>query len=110
MHGGRLNDARDLDPPDPMSAADMAEFIASLDMLRTQAGEPSYRTLARRIGPLMRPPRVVSQSTVGEVFQARRRRLDLDLLIFFVGVLPVPWGVACSRGQGWPRATRRARS
>lgn len=73
--------------PDPENAADLAEFIELLDQLRMWAGGPSTRSLARQAGPLMRPPRVLSHSTVAEVFQTWRRRLDLDLVAAIVRVL-----------------------
>lgn len=110
MRGGQLNNAEKIEPPDPMKAADLAEFIALLDTLRMQAGEPSYRALARRIGPLMRPPRVVSQSTVGEVFQARRRRLDLDLLIAMVRALGLDEPAVDRWRHGYLRLRRESRT
>jgi len=73
--------------PDPARAADLPEFIALLEELRGWAGNPSYRTLARRVGPLMRPPQTVPHSTIGDVFQARRRRLNLDLVLAIVRAL-----------------------
>jgi len=73
--------------PDPENAADLAEFIELLDQLRMWAGGPSTRSLAKQAGPLMRPPRVLSHSTVAEVFQTWRRRLDLDLVTAIVRVL-----------------------
>ncbi|MEZ0113485.1 tetratricopeptide (TPR) repeat protein [Catenulispora sp. EB89] len=73
--------------PDPENAADLAEFVELLGRLRVWAGSPSVRTLAKRVGPLMRPPRVVSHSTVAAVFQTWRRRLDLDLVTAIVRVL-----------------------
>ncbi|WAL76050.1 tetratricopeptide repeat protein [Kitasatospora sp. YST-16] len=85
--GGEPENLESRDVPDPARAADLPEFIALLGALRLQAGAPSYRTLARRVGPLLRPPRPVSQSTVGAVFQTRRRRLDLDLAIAIVRAL-----------------------
>lgn len=73
--------------PDPSVAADLAEFTGLLGELRVWAGMPSYRTLAKRVGPLMRPPTVVSLSTVVDVFKPGRRRLQLDLLIAVVRAL-----------------------
>ncbi|MBF9071268.1 tetratricopeptide repeat protein [Streptacidiphilus fuscans] len=73
--------------PDPGSAGDLAEFIGLLGELRAWAGMPSYRTLAKQVGPLMRPPCVVSLSTVVDVFKVNRRRLDLDLVIAIVRAL-----------------------
>ncbi|WP_370353505.1 hypothetical protein [Catenulispora sp. EB89] len=35
----------------------------------------------------MRPPQAVSQSTVADVFQSRRRRLNLDLVVAIVRAL-----------------------
>ncbi|MEY9861083.1 tetratricopeptide (TPR) repeat protein [Catenulispora sp. GAS73] len=66
--------------PDPARAADVAEFIELLNELRVWAGSPSYRALARTVGPRLRPPQALSQSTVGDLFQARRRRLNLELV------------------------------
>lgn len=73
--------------PDPGGASDLAEFIASLGRLRAWAGSPSYRILARRVGPLLCPPQTVAHSTIADVFQARRRRLDLDLVVAIVRAL-----------------------
>jgi tetratricopeptide (TPR) repeat protein len=87
MLGTQLDSAESRGLPDPAEAADLPEFIALLDRLRVQSGEPSYRTLARRVGVLMRPPRTVAQSTIGAVFQPRRRRLDLDVVVGIVRAL-----------------------
>lgn len=87
MHGEQSQGTEVRGLPDPAGAADLPEFIALLDRLRVQSGEPSYRTLARRAGPLMRPPRIVAQSTIGAIFQPGRRRLDLDLLVAIVRAL-----------------------
>lgn len=73
--------------PDPAEATDLVTFIQLLARLRTWAGGPSLRTLAKQVGPLMRPPRPVSHSTVGEAFQTRRQRLDLDLVLAIVRAL-----------------------
>ncbi|MFI6598441.1 ATP-binding protein [Nonomuraea sp. NPDC050536] len=75
--------------PDPARAADLAEFIRLLDELRMWAGGPSFRALAKRVTPLLRPPRPVSHSTVAEVFRPRRRRLDIDLVVAIVRALGV---------------------
>lgn len=72
---------------DPAKATDLADYVRLLDQLRVQYGEPSYRTLARMVGPLLRPPRVLAHSTVATVFQPGRRRLDQDLLIGIVRAL-----------------------
>ncbi|WP_225849073.1 NB-ARC domain-containing protein [Streptomyces sp. HPF1205] len=73
--------------PDPERAADLAEFIVTLNQYRLWAGAPSYRALARRVGPLLRSAQAVSQSTIGDVFQTRRRRLDVDLVVGIVRAL-----------------------
>jgi len=73
--------------PDPDTAEDLAGFIGLLGELRVWAGIPSYRTLARQVGPFMRPPSAISPSTVVDVFKAGRSRLDLDLLVAVVGAL-----------------------
>ncbi|WP_370153391.1 tetratricopeptide repeat protein [Streptacidiphilus sp. EB129] len=71
--------------------------------LRVWAGMPSYRVLAKRVGPLMRPPGAVSASTVADAFKAGRRRLDLDLVMAIVRALGVGepglarWRAACVR-------------
>ena len=79
-HGGVL---------DPDQAGDLAEFVGLLGELRAWAGLPSYRALAKRVGPLMRPPQVVPPSTVVGAFKSERRRLDLDLVVAIVRALGV---------------------
>ncbi|MGW2491434.1 tetratricopeptide repeat protein [Streptomyces sp. NPDC001606] len=89
--------------PDPGKAVDLAEFIGLLGELRAWAGTPSYRSLAKRVGPLMRPARVVSPYTVVDAFKVGRRRLDLDLVVAIVRALGVDeagtghWRNACIR-------------
>ncbi|MEV4558215.1 tetratricopeptide repeat protein [Kitasatospora sp. NPDC049285] len=88
-------------PPDPLRAADLAEFIGLLGELRRWAGQPSYRVLAARTGPLLRPPRTVSAFTVVDAFKPGRRRLDLDLVVGIVRALGLgesevaQWREAC---------------
>jgi tetratricopeptide (TPR) repeat protein len=89
--------------PDPGQADDLEQFIRMLGHLRVWAGSPSFRTLAKRVGPLLRPPQTMAQSTIGDVFQPRRRRLDLDLVVALVRALEpdeaevVRWRDACVR-------------
>lgn len=89
--------------PDPDRAADIAEFVELLNELRLWAGGPSYRTLAKVVGPRLRPPQVLSQSTVGDLFRVRRRRLNLDLVVETTRVLGLDaadvarWRAACIR-------------
>ncbi|MEV8637231.1 tetratricopeptide repeat protein [Streptosporangium sp. NPDC051023] len=110
MLGGESKTSEGYDVPDPARAGDLPEFIALLDGLRLQSGEPSYRTLARRIGPLMRPPREVSQSTVWAVFQSRRRRLDLDLVIAIVRALGLDESAVDEWRQAYLRVQRDAKA
>jgi tetratricopeptide (TPR) repeat protein len=87
--------------PDPGRATDLAEFIGLLGDLRTWAGEPSYRALAKRVGPLLRPQQAVPPSTIIDVFKARRRRLNFDLVVGIVRALGLAepevaeWRAAC---------------
>jgi len=89
--------------PDPGEAVDLPEFIERLRCLRIWAGSPSYRALAKKVGPLLRPPQTLSQSTIGDVFQSRRRRLDPDLVVGIVRALGLEertvdrWRAACVR-------------
>ncbi|MDH6139347.1 tetratricopeptide (TPR) repeat protein [Kitasatospora sp. GP30] len=89
--------------PDPGKAADLAEFIVLLGELRIWAGQPSYRVLAKRVGPLLRPARTVSPFTVVDAFKVARRRLDLDLVVGIVRALGLGedevdrWRKACVR-------------
>jgi tetratricopeptide (TPR) repeat protein len=89
--------------PDPDRATDLAEFIGLLGELRTWAGQPSYRVLATRVGPFLRPPQAVSPSTIIDVFKAGRRRLNLDLVVAIVRALGLDeptvarWRAACVR-------------
>ncbi len=73
--------------PDPDQAEDLAEYIGMLGELRASAGMPSYRVLAKRVGPLVRPARVLPASTLVDVFKVGRRRLDLDLVLAVVRAL-----------------------
>ena len=89
--------------PDPSQARDLAEFIALLGELRLWAGGPSYRILAKRVGPLLRPPQLIAHTTVSSVFQRQRRRLDIDLVTAVVRALGVDepevarWRQVCVR-------------
>lgn len=89
--------------PDPDRAADVAEFVELLNELRLWAGSPSYRTLAKAVGPRLKPPQVLSQSTVSDLFRAQRRRLNLDLVVEITRALGLHvtdvarWRAACIR-------------
>lgn len=89
--------------PDPDQAADLGEFTELLRDLRTWAGSPSYRTLAQLVGPLLPSPRTVSHSTLGDVFQTGRRRLDRDLVVATVRAL----GLDGPEAENWRRAYLR---
>ena len=78
---------RDGSALDPDKAQSLAEFVDLLGELRALAGMPSYRVLAKSVGPLMRPPGTVSVSTVVDAFNVKRRRLDLDLVVAIVRAL-----------------------
>ncbi|GAA1961894.1 tetratricopeptide repeat protein [Kitasatospora viridis] len=92
--------------PDPDGAEDLAEFVGLLGELRAWAGMPSYRVLARRVGPLMRPARDIPLTTVADTFKAGRRRLDLGLVVAIVRALGVDgpavarWREACVKVHG----------
>ncbi|MEV0407070.1 tetratricopeptide repeat protein [Actinoallomurus sp. NPDC050550] len=88
----------------------MTEFIGLLGELRVWAGMPSYRTLAKQVGPLMRPPKVVSVSTVVDVFKAGRRRLDLDLVVAIVRALGLDEPTVERWRQAYLRIQRDARA
>jgi tetratricopeptide (TPR) repeat protein len=75
--------------PDPSKVSDLPEFVETLSRLRVWSGNPSYRVLAKKTSPLLRPPRPVSHTTVAHVFQAGRRRLDVDLVLAVVRALGV---------------------
>ena len=88
-------------PPDPAGAVDLADFIEHLRLLRAHAGSPSFRVLAKRVGPLLRPPQEVTHSTVSDAFDPARRRLNLELVAAIVQALGVSeaqvprWRAAC---------------
>ena len=94
--------------PDPGEVKDLPGFIEALRQLRIVAGHPSYRVLARRVGPLLRPPQTMAQSTIANAFQPQRRRLDLDLVVAVVRALGLPeaevvrWRTACVRIHAEP--------
>ncbi|NUP47620.1 MAG: hypothetical protein HOW97_09965 [Catenulispora sp.] len=81
----------------------MPEFIRMLNELRLWAGDPPYRALAKKVGPLLRPPRVLGHSTLASMFRADRRRLDSDLVLATVRALGLDeagidrWRQACVR-------------
>ena len=87
--------------PDPAGAVDLADFIERLRLLRAHAGSPSFRVLAKRVGPLLKPPQDVTHSTVSDAFDPTRRRLNLELVAAIVQALGVPeaqvprWRAAC---------------
>ncbi|HEU5352926.1 MAG TPA: NB-ARC domain-containing protein [Actinocrinis sp.] len=89
--------------PDPAQAVDLGEFIEALGRLRLWAGAPSYRALAKAVGPRLSPPQTLAHTTISDLFQARRRRLDLDLVTATVRALGLAepavarWGAACIR-------------
>jgi len=89
--------------PDLSRVVDLPEFIGALVQLRAQAGSPSYRTLAKKTGLLLRPPREIPFRTVSDMFDNRRRRLDLDLTVAIVRALGVDeqevdaWRQTCIR-------------
>lgn len=89
--------------PDPSTVRNLEEFITVLGELRQWAGGPSYRVLARRVGSLLRPPQVIAHTTVSDVFQPQRRRLDIDLVTAVVRALGVDeaevarWRQTCVR-------------
>ncbi|MFJ9713632.1 tetratricopeptide repeat protein [Streptomyces sp. NPDC101234] len=92
--------------PDPSGATDLAEFIGLLGELRAWAGMPSYRVLAKRVGAVIRPARVVSPFTIVDAFKVGRRRLDVDLVVALVRALGVDeagtarWREACITVHG----------
>jgi tetratricopeptide (TPR) repeat protein len=87
--------------PDPAGAVDLAGFIERLRLLRAHAGSPSFRVLAKRVGPLLKPPQDVTHSTVSDAFDPTRRRLNLELVAAIVQALGVSeaqvprWRAAC---------------
>ncbi|MFD0637743.1 NB-ARC domain-containing protein [Catenulispora yoronensis] len=95
--------------PDPTGVAGLAEFIEQLRLLRAHAGNPSFRTLAKRVGPLLRPPQELTHSTVSDVFDPSRRRLNQELVAAIVLALGVPesqvplWRAACVQAHAAER-------
>ena len=91
--------------PDPEHVGDLPEFIDALARLRIWAGAPSYRRLAKLVGPTLRPPQELAQSTLADLFQPRRRRIDVDLATATVRALGLGeaevarWRTACVRVQ-----------
>lgn len=92
--------------PDPAAVRDVAEFVAALGLLRLWAGEPSYRSLARTVGPMLRPPQTVAHTTIGDLFRPGRQRLDVDLVTTTVRAM----GLAEEAVAGWRAACIRVQS
>ncbi|WP_344659289.1 tetratricopeptide repeat protein [Catenulispora subtropica] len=91
------------DVPDPDQVTDLPGFITALGRLRLWAGAPSYRTLARQVGPLLRQPQQVSASTLRDAFRPDRRRLDFDLVVAMVRAL----GLDAAEVERWRQACVR---
>ncbi|GAA1940294.1 ATP-binding protein [Kitasatospora viridis] len=89
--------------PDPDKAVDLADYIGLLERLRVWAGDPSFRELAKRVGPFLAPTQQVSKSTIADMFQPGRRRLNQDLVVAVVRALGLDedavgrWRAACVR-------------
>ena len=96
--------------PDPSRATDLVELISLLGELRVWAGSPSYRLLAKRAGPLMRPPQEVSASTVVDVFKTSRRRLNADLLVAIVRALELDEDAVERWREAYLRTQRAAKA
>jgi tetratricopeptide (TPR) repeat protein len=96
--------------PDPSRATDLVELISLLGELRVWAGSPSYRLLAKRVGPLMRPPQEVSASTVVDVFKTSRRRLNADLLVAIVRALDLDEDAVARWREAYLRTQRAAKA
>jgi hypothetical protein len=91
------------DAPDPDRAVDLADYVRMLRELVIWSGSPPQRDLARRAGQRLRPPQVLSKSTLNSVFSPSRRRLNLDLVVAVVRALGLDehdvdrWRRACVR-------------
>ena len=91
------------DGPQPEDIVDIDGLITGLSLLRARAGYPPYRALAKKVGPLLRPPRELPFRTLAHMFQPGRRRLDLDLVVAIVRALGLAeadvarWRAACVR-------------
>ena len=96
--------------PDPAQISDLHAFVQSLHRLRVWSGKPSLRTLAKKAGPLLRPPRVLSHTTLAHLFQPDRRRLDLDLVIAVVRALGLDEMEADRWRTAWFRVHAGAKS
>ncbi|WP_157894775.1 hypothetical protein [Streptantibioticus cattleyicolor] len=97
----RLDGARTLDV--------VAECLA---LLRQEAGNPSYTTIARRVSAaraargVPAEERTPGRVTVYDCFRAGRRRMDVELLSDIVRALgadPTPWRRAHSVASGSAR-------
>ncbi|MBV6699380.1 hypothetical protein KV557_20005 [Kitasatospora aureofaciens] len=93
-------------------------LAACLAQLRQEAGNPSFTTIARRIGAartvrgVPAGERTPGRITVYDCFRAGRRRIDVELLSDIVRALgadPAPWRHAhrAASGRGLPAPVRR---
>ncbi|NUP51430.1 MAG: tetratricopeptide repeat protein [Catenulispora sp.] len=89
--------------PDPDTIVDLPDFINALGRLRVGTGGATYRALAKKVGPLLRPPQQVSASTVHDVFSPHRRRLDFDLVTALLGA----FGLDAATAERWRQACVR---
>jgi tetratricopeptide (TPR) repeat protein len=97
-------------PPDPEQISDLDALVQSLHRLRVWSGNPSLRTLAKKAGPLLRPPRVLSHTTLAHLFQPDRRRLDMDLVLAVVRALGLDEGEVGRWRDAWFRVHAGAKS
>lgn len=99
-----MGEAYDGAVPDPDEVQDLAGLIEALNLLRAASGNPSFRALAKSVGLNLRPPQTLAHTTVRDLFQTRRRRLDVDLLVATVRAL----GLRDSEAVRWQQACARA--
>src|SRR5437867_8522833 len=89
-HGGGRGGLLGAGPcADLSGAAGLADFIEHLRPLRAYTGNPSFRVLTRRVGRLLKPPQEVTHSTVSDVFDPPRRRLNQELVAAVEGMAGV---------------------
>ncbi|MCP2322174.1 tetratricopeptide (TPR) repeat protein [Hamadaea flava] len=104
------------EPPDPRSAGTIADLVERLRLAKVYYGDPSVRDIARMVNQTRAarshrsaktPP--TTPSTIGYLFDARRVRLDVNLMVDVLQVIGVPPPAVRHWVQAWRVVTDTVR-
>lgn len=96
------------EPPDPRSATSIADLVERLRLAKVYYGDPSVRDIARMVNQTRAarsqrsaktPP--TTPSTIGYLFDVRRVRLDVNLMVDVLQAIGVPSTAVRQWVQAW---------